>query len=331
MTIWPSVADERAIALASILPKSIAKPVPWKTSGILVGIAFLFLTILGAGMFAALFQGSFVIGIMCIIAAEVLIQRFRFFGTGIEAGLWVVALAVFIFQLPHTGSKEGILVAALAAAIVGLRMRSAFFGAIASILVIAYTADKWDAAWPSVIAALSIATLCVLALLIEWERPSNERLFAFIAVVMPLSGYIAAVVSNKATPELPIAGVYAIFGAAALALAIARRDRATLITAMSAIAIAIVEAREVINAPYEAKVIASGALLVIIGAAFSRAFRNKTSGFVVTPSTIAGLDEAIQLAGTISAAHSNPTQTHTEPQRESGGGNFGGAGASGGY
>ena len=39
--------------------------------------------------------------------------------------------------------------------------------------------------------------------------------------------------------------------------------------------------------------------------------------------------EAMQIAGTIAMAHASPA--HAEPQRESGGGNFGGAGASGTY
>jgi len=326
--IWPSVADERAMALDALLPKKNAA-LPWRTNGFFLTIAFFFLTVLGAGVFAALFQGSIVVAVLCLIAAEVLIQKFRFFGTGIESALWAVALAIVIFKLPHSGTKEGILVVALAAAIVGLRMRNAFFGAVAAIVVIAYTAAKWNEPWPAIIASLSIAVLCVLALLIEWQRPSNEALFGFIAVVMPLSGYVAAVVTDEMKTQLMIAAVYAIFGVAVLALGIARRDRLTLITAASAIAIAFVEARNLLQASDEVKLIASGALLVVIGAAISRALRDKTRGFVVTPSQISGLDDAMQLAGTISAAHANPTQV--EPHRESGGGNFGGAGASGNY
>ena len=73
----------------------------------------------------------------------------------------------------------------------------------------------------------------------------------------------------------------------------------------------------------------AGALLVAIGAALSRALRDRTRGFVVTPSSVTKYDEAMQIIGTINIAHASPT--HAEPQRESGGGSFGGAGASGDY
>jgi len=116
-----------------------------------------------------------------------------------------------------------------------------------------------------------------------------------------------------------------------MAIAIKRRDRATLISAAISLAIACVEVRDVIHATPQVRLMIAGALLVAIAAAVSRALRNKMTGFVTTPASMTRYDEAMQLAGAFSMAHAAPQHATAEPQRESGGGNFGGAGASGDY
>lgn len=325
--IWPSVAEERDMLLAARVPKSGIVPA-WKSNGLALSIAFFAITFIGVVAFAALFQFTLAAGILCLIAAEVLILKLRFFGTGIELALWAVSIAIFIFELPHSGQVEGLLVVALGAAIVGLRLRNVFFGGAAAVIVIAYVAEKWRDSSLVATVGLAMALLCVIARLREWQRPSTDNLFAFIAVIAPLAGYTGAEIRYGGNANLGLAAAFAIFGAIAMTIGIVRRDRYTLISAALSIAIACVEARDLINAAYELKLIGAGALLVALGAALSRALRSKTSGFVITP-TSSRYDEAIQIIGTINVAHASPT--HTEPQRESGGGNFGGAGASGEY
>ena len=107
------------------------------------------------------------------------------------------------------------------------------------------------------------------------------------------------------------------------------RHRALLIAAWSEIVIAVVEMRDIINTTVEIKRIILGAAFIVVARVIARMLRDKTTGFVVTPSTLTRYDEVIQIAGTISLPHQHATAA--EPQRESGGGNFGGAGASGNY
>ena len=146
---------------------------------------------------------------------------------------------------------------------------------------------------------------------------------------MPVAGYVAALILHDGKPDLSIAATFAIAGSAILVVGIMRRDRATMITAAIMIAIASIEARDLVHESYEVKRMFAGALLVAIAAAISRALRDAKRGFVITPSSMTKYDEAMQIAGTIAMAHASPA--HAEPQRESGGGNFGGAGASGTY
>ena len=121
MTLWPSVADERAIALHARLGKG--NPPQWKSHGPLLATVFFFLTLLAIGAFSALFfSAHLVIAAICIVVAELLIQRSHFFGTGIESGLWVGAIASILFSLPRSGSVEAILVIALGAVVAKKKM-----------------------------------------------------------------------------------------------------------------------------------------------------------------------------------------------------------------
>ena len=330
--IWPSVADERAEALREIAP-AWAGPPAWKSYGMIVSLVFFFFTTFAVSAFWGFLEmmvGSLFVlpAILCIAIAEWLIQRKRFFGTGIESGLWASAMVLLIMALPRSGRVESILVFALAAAIVGMRMRSPIFGALASILVVAYAGVKWTSVWPAVAISIAIAFAAVVALTRRWQRPSTERLFAFTAVLMPLAGYISALIRHEGNASLAIGAAYAIAGAIFLAIAIPRRDRAILIASWMAIAIAITETRDVVPLANEVKVMLAGALLVAVAAAVSRALRDNATGFVITPSTLTRLDEAIQIiVGTLPAAPAHAAA----PQREAGGGGFGGAGASGQY
>jgi len=329
MTLWPPVEDERAKALDARLGRKSTSQ--WKSNGLILSIVFFFLTLLGVGAFVIFFHNGYVGAVVCIVIAEVLIQKKKFFGTGIESALWASALGLIVSELPSSGKIEALLVIAFCAVIAGVRMRNAFFGTIAACLVVGYAGAKWDDPWPAVVIALAIAFASIVAMMREWKRPSTEELFAWLAIVMPFAAYGSPVVRYEWKPQMSIAITFAIFGLMSMAIAIKRRDRATLISAAISLAIACVEARDVIHATPQVRLMIAGALLVAIAAAVSRALRNKTTGFVTTPSSMTRYDEAMQLAGAFSMAHAAPQHATAEPQRESGGGNFGGAGASGDY
>src|SRR5262249_15880999 len=161
----------------------------------------------------------------------VLIQRSKFFGTGIESALWVGAVGSIILSLPHSGKVEAILVVALGAAICGARMRNAIFGGIAAILVVVYAAAKWDRVEPPIIVAIEIGGIGGIALAHEWKRLSTEQLFTVLAVVLPAIGYIASLFEKFEKMRAPIAILYAVAGVLTLIGGIRLRDRALLIAA----------------------------------------------------------------------------------------------------
>lgn len=329
MTLWPTVEEERAKALDARLGRKSTSP--WKSNGLVLSIVFFFLTLLGVGAFIIFFRNGILGAIVCIGIAELLIQKKKFFGTGIESALWASGLGLFLSALPSSGKIEALLVIALCAVIAGVRVRSAFFGTIAACLVVGYAGAKWDDPWPAVVVALAIAFASIVAMTRVWKRPSTEELFAWLAIVMPFAAYASPLIRFQWKPQMAIALVFAIFGLTSMAIAIKRLDRATLISAAISLAIASAEARELFHRALEVRLMIAGALLIAIAAVISRVLRNKTTGFVTTPSSMTRYDEAMQLAGAFAMAHANPQSANAAPQRESGGGNFGGAGASGDY
>jgi len=122
--------------------------------------------------------------------------------------------------------------------------------------------------------------------------------------------------------------LYATFGVIALVLAITRRHHALFLSAMIALAIAATDIAEQIQAPPEAKFAIAGFALLAIAFTISRVLRDRTHGFVLTPIALTPVDDAMELGATITLQPSTPSPA---PQPATGGGNFGGAGASGDY
>ena len=99
---------------------------------------------------------------------------------------------------------------------------------------------------------------------------------------------------------------------------------APLIAGVACIAIACIEAREFIDLLLEAKLIIGGAATLAVAAALMRLLRGRTTGIVVTPVKEHELVEAMKIGATLPLA----APAHA-PAPERGGGEFGGAGASG--
>jgi hypothetical protein len=335
MILGPSVAEERAKSLAS---RGIETTIPWKnnwkSNGMVLRAVFFVLTIVCVAAVALLFETLHLpryipAAIMCIVVAESLIQGKRFFGTGIESALWASALVLCILALPSSGRVEAFLVFALAAAIIGARMRSAFFGVIAATLVVVYAGEKWGTVAP-IVAGGVFGLIGAIALAREWKRESTEELFAAMAIVTPAAGYITSLFEKVEKSRWEIAAAFAIGGGAAMFAAIRLRSRAMIVAASAAIAIAAVEARDLIDASVETKQIIAGIALIAIARAIAYALRDRKDGFVVTPSSMTRYDEAIQLIGAVAVPPvSGPAQGG--PKIESGGSSFGGAGSGGAY
>jgi hypothetical protein len=302
---------------------------PWRTNGPVAQFFFFLLAGIALGATYGLthllsFPGPGVIaGVGAIAVAEYLIGVRRWFFTGVEAALWLGGLFALISELPHSGTPEAMLVVGAASAIAGVRVRNPLFGALAAIFVMLYCENRFDA---GVVTALLIALASCIALLRTWRRPSTEQLWIALALVMPLAGRFTADEAWRTTTII----LYAAFGVIALALAIARRHHALFLAAMFALAIAATDGAGQIAASPEIKFATAGAVLLAIAFAISRKLRNRTHGFVLTPMTLTPIDDLAETAATLTL-QPQATAPTPEAQPVSGGGSFGGAGASGDY
>jgi hypothetical protein len=296
--------------------------VPWRTNGIVAQCFFFVLACIAIGAFYALFDNGVFVGVAAIVLAEVLIAR-KWFFTGVEAALWICGVFALISALPRSGTPESMLVLAAASGIAGARVRNPIFGALSAIFVMVYFEKRLDA---GVLCALAIALGSCIALLRTWRRPSTEALWIALALVMPIAGRFMA---DEKWRAVTIA-LYAIYGGIALLLAITRRHHALFLTAMAALAIAITDVVERLQAPAEAKFGVAGLALLAIAFTISRALRDRTRGFVLTPQELTPVDDAMELGATV-ALQPNVASPAPQPQPATGGGSFGGAGASGDY
>jgi hypothetical protein len=301
--------------------------VPWRTNGIVAQCVFFLLTCVALGasyglihIFDAPMPGL-VIGVAAIVLAEYLIGARRWFFTGVESALWIGGLLAMISELPQSGKPEAFLVLAAGSAMAGARVRNPLFGALAAILVMIYCEQRFDL---GVIIALGISLVACLALLRTWRRPSSEALWIALALVMPIAGRFTADAQWRTTTI----ALYATLGAIALALGIARRHHALFLAAIIALGIAAMDGGERIAAPVEVKLAIAGALLLAIAFSLLRVLRDRTRGLVLTPLALTPIDDAAELAATFAL---QPTAAPPDPQPATGGGAFGGAGASGDY
>lgn len=332
--MWPSVADERAAALKSL--KLPAETGGWKRYRLHVQIAFFFLTLIAIGAFS-LFSvinrsiGSTINAVLVIAVGEYLIQKHRFFATGVETALWLAGVGYILFALPHTGSTEGILVIGALVGIAGARLLNPFIGGLAAMSVIVYVAAlNPTTPLQSVLVAVVIALAAAAAQIIEWRRRSVERLFQTIAILAPIAGVIAAEFGSHPDHAL-IAVAFIIAAAIVLAIGIALRARALLLAGAVNAAIAGYEASYLSDASLETKLIRGGILVLAIAIVTSRILRNHTTGFVTTESSLTGYDEVMQIAGAIHVSPNAPAEQPAGGGFEGGGGGFGGGGASAGY
>jgi len=331
--IWPSVADERAVALKKLgLP---AEPSVWKRYRLHVQVAFFILTLIGISAFSVFSfvnrtAGSLINAVIVLVLAEVLIAMNRFFETGVETALWLAGVVYILLALPHTGSKEGILVVGALLAIAGARLLNPIIGGLAAMSIVIYAAVKNATPLQCALVGIVIALIAAAAQLIEWQRESVERLFETIAILAPLAGVIAAEFGSSPDHQM-VAIVYIIAAAIILALGVATRARALLLSGALNAAIAAYEASIMSDAPVEAKLIAAGIVVLAIAIVLSRALRNKTAGFVTTESSLTGYDELMQITGAIHTSPNAPAEQPTGGGFQGGGGSFGGGGASAGY
>ena len=301
----------------------VGAPLPLHSYGVGVQVVFFLLTLVTLAASSGL--GSLIpelpLGVGAIVIAEVLMAR-GWVATGVESALWIGGLFLLIMTLPRSGRPEALLVFALACAIAGARVRNPLFGAAAACFVTHYVETKFDA---GVVCALILAAVAVIALKREWKRPSTEWLWAILAVVMPLMGYAEADAQWRRTTI----ALYAAFAAGAFVVAVLWRHHAIFFSAGAALTIASIETGRLFEAALEGKLAVGGALLLTISWAVSRQLRDRKNGLVVAREQMTA-SRTFEIAAALAASHyanGESAANQSGTSRPSGGGEFGGGGA----
>lgn len=284
----------------------------------------LFLFVLTAFGVAALYgfcelldtPSGWVTMLLALATAEWLIWRHKFWRRGVEEALWIGGLVAFIASLPSSGKPEAILAFVAAFAVAGIRLRHEYFGTAAICLVLVYFAAKdWQ-----LLAPLAGAVIGFVAALF-----SHRPLFFWTAIAAPITGYLTR--ADKA-PELAVIAIFAVLAIADLAIGVRLRQRAPLIAGAVSTALVAIEARELVDIPAEWKLMLAGGALLAVAALLMRALRDRKSGIVVTETPRSEALDLLEAAATLPAGQ-HAAGVNATPER--GGGEFGGAGASGDY
>jgi hypothetical protein len=317
-----NVEHERARAINDRWPAA-QLPQPWHGYGLLGQIVFFVLTVAGIFAFSMLTKNELLTTVVCLALAEFLIRGRRWFGTGVEAALWIGGLLSAVMALPNTGAPEGNLLIAAAAAIAGFRVRNPVFGAFAAYFVTRYFEVKYDL---GNVAALLLAAIALVALHKTWKRPSTEWLFIALLVTMPFAGW------DHAGPEwanLSLA-LYAALMIIAFASAVRQRHHGMFAGAAAAAIVTAGMLHERLKFSEELLFAVAGAILLVASLLTARLLRGRTHGFVVTRAALTPFDDDLEGLATVAVAPAHSAGNPPEGRPQDGGG-FGGAGATGDY
>jgi hypothetical protein len=312
----PTVAEERELAARRRAGLAAAAG-PWKSYGLFVSLVFFGFAALGVAAAHALFHEirlpTAIVGVAAIVIAERLIAA-KWFGTGVESALWLGGLFSLIFSLPGEERPEALLLFAAASALAGWRVRNPLFGALAAVFVASYL--------EALVFSLAVAAIACAALLREWRRPSTEWLWIATLIAMIPAAYFCG------DPQRFHALIFLAAAVVLLVAGIAMRHHAPFVASAIALVIAGGEWFDDSNIPLERLLGVSGALLLAVAFALSRALRERKTGFVTTPMQLPEAGEVLEQVSVIAAA---PHETGDTPQtgRAQGDGSFGGAGATG--
>ena len=353
MRLLPTTAEEREIAVAPILrgaqkrgwlaaaerkgaidalakdwrlARTIVRIVGFVVGAVLVASLFGFLSLLempGKGIATA---------IVSIAVAEVLIARGRFWKSGIEEVLWIGGLFAIIFDLPGPARNEGLLLFAFASLLAAIRLLQPWFATAFVGFVVMYLVTEFERDLVAATLVYLIGAAALLLLSHKWKMPFVENALSMIVLCsLPLAYLLLRFVAEVGSDLSLLAGAVSmiVFFASGLAL----RNRAPLWGALLTSGLVLFEAATRIVIAAEWKWLIAGVALVAIAQLVDRILRNRESGITSRREPVS---EIYALAET-AAAHAASVASRPEqpeplpPDRESGGGSFGGAGASGDY
>jgi hypothetical protein len=351
---FPAASEERWLAAADLAGEravSVADTGGWRSASLFARAAFFFLGLLAAGAMLGLMymmtnsvKGAGVVtAVVCIAVAELLITKQRFFGMGIEEALWLFG-AFCVLPATLDGNQRAVALGiAIACGAAALRLWNPLF------TTFAIAAAGWrlglEGGWPLASAICWIAGACAwLALRKSFVRPSTQRFFEWMAVVLPLAAYLFAKrfdfdpwrlvegrMSFESMTELAMPLLLAIGAAIALRLGLRWRQHALLLAFALWVTLLGVELRELSGLALETKLIVYGVIVLVASTVIERRLR-RASGVTSLPF---GRDSdawkllEIGTAATLATTSHHHDRQPPETGVETGGGSFGGAGSSG--
>jgi hypothetical protein len=347
---WPPVADERLLTLRSILPplpKTAASgESPWRSSRLFSRVAFFFLTVLAASALNGFFglimgrESLIVCGLGEIAVAEWLIVGKKFFKMGPEEALWIVGVQSVIFRILEMfkggePEKATILIGAgfLAA---GLRLLNPLFTTLAAACFVWYAKAISGSEEVAAIMAIAVAVGAAILLRRTFARPSHDSMLEWLVVSMTITGWIwmsiprgfdGLIFGRSPHGAVATVAVFAVLAVVFATIALRWRLHAPLVAAGLSLAAVAFDCHDLFAVAYEWKLIAVGAVVLIVAVALERRLRLSDSG--ITAQRILSHNELslLQTAGALALA--GPSTSAPDQNLHGGGGSFGGAGATG--
>jgi hypothetical protein len=344
---WPTVEEERLLVAAEQAHVRLAER-PWIRSRLFTRIAFFILTLMGVSAFFGMISlvadyhaGFWMLAIVAGVAAELLIRGKRLFGAGPEEALWMTCTLAVLASLLDGLRSPGIvticLLAAMAFAVAGLRVLNPLFTTCAWIVLLPMIIDKQSkevaATYCIVVAAAALAVY-----LLELRRPSVNAMLEWLICVMPAIAYVCLSVDTFFSPHWAfrpgIAALFLLLAAMFVYAGLRRRLHAPLFAAMPCVVIVAYECRHLTGLSLEMRLILWGALLFVGAFIAERLLHGRRSGITSDVLETGGNADLLGLAGAAAAGlqvHQTSPAAAVEPSPQGGGGEFGGAGASGDY
>jgi hypothetical protein len=327
--IWPTAADERALALNARLKKPLL-PTAWRANRPLPQVVFFGLTCIGVAALAGFFEligvGAAIGGALALILAELLIVKARWWRTGVEGALWSGGLFAIAITMDFNSLRAWLFAFALVAALAWVRVRYAVFAGLAAALLLAALSES--GARDAALAVAAVFVLIALAGLARtWRRPSTEWCWIALLLVSPLIAYVLAGTVRR---ELVLA-LYVPFAILCLVVGLRLRHHAPLFAAAIGIVIVGIEVHRFLDFAIEARLALAGAALLGAAWLIARALRGRETGIVATEESLTGADELIEVGTVLISTDRAQSEIASSDARVQGDGRFGGAGATGDY
>ncbi len=367
----PSPEEERWLEVESRFGAAVPRAVldertgGWRSTGPLARIALFVLGLVAAALLLGIlgFRSEstlLVAGLIAALAAEWLTVAKRLHASGVEEGLCVggaVLIGAWIATIiaPRSGFAGGsvetlVLIAAVGAA--GLRLLNPFV-TTGSVIAFVYWAGSTATAGAldqtigggvtTFIFGCALATLALVLGAREYRRPSHDRMLYWLVATLPVAAYAQPATWNVYEAFYVPAGggvvrlttvvLLLMLATALLVTGLRRRLHAPLLGFVGCVACLAVELRLATTIATETWLILYGLAALLTGLALDRYLRQPRNG--LTSAALDGRDgplDLLQTAGAAVLAQRTASELpRAEPPVTSGGGRFGGGGASGSY